>query len=296
MTVSVVRDFSIRPMEIWTYTALVLFSSLVVALVIGFPEPVVNLEEGLQWFRQVAFLIIGMPMAFALICAFGFRGKAGLNGIWQRVVHIRVPVYLYMFALLAMPIGVVFKEWLTGVVLGVEITGMTVPEIVQLWSFSVLFLLVILLGEEVGWRGYYQPGLQAYMTPFKASIIVGLVWGAWHFPVFWGFFYGMKGEVIYGVIGILEMTLLPVLFAFSFTWLMNRGGAALLLALLAHATNNATEGLFHRMQLLESSTGFDFVFVSLAQAIPLAVFAMVVVWFDKESFFNQPEPQAIQES
>ena len=44
MTVSVVRDFSIRPMEIWTYTALVLVSSLVVALVIGFPEPVVNLD------------------------------------------------------------------------------------------------------------------------------------------------------------------------------------------------------------------------------------------------------------
>ena len=105
----------------------------------------------------------------------------------------------------------------------------------------------------------------------------------------------MKGEALYGLIGIVEMTVLPILFAFSFTWLMNRGGAALMLALLAHAANNATEGLFHRMQLLESTSGMAFFFVSHAQAIPLAILATLVVWLDRERFFNRPERRSAQQ-
>ncbi len=293
--VHVVRDYSVSTTELWTYTALVLASSLAVALIIGFPKPVVSMEEGMQWYMQVALIIIGMPMALALACAYGFRGKAGLMSIWRRLIHVRVPFYLYAFALLAMPLGVIFKEWLTGLYLGVEVTHLTIPEMLQQWSLSLLLLGVLLLGEEVGWRGYYQPGLQASMTPFNASIVVGLVWGAWHFPVFWGFFHGMKGEALYGLIGIVEMTVLPILFAFSFTWLMNRGGAALMLALLAHAANNATEGLFHRMQLLESTSGMAFFFVSHAQAIPLAILATLVVWLDRERFFNRPERRSAQQ-
>ncbi|WP_179281343.1 CPBP family intramembrane glutamic endopeptidase [Paenibacillus sp. XY044] len=39
-------------------------------------------------------------------------------------------------------------------------------------------------GEEIGWRCFLQPALQTRMGSFPASMIVGLLWGAWHIGVF----------------------------------------------------------------------------------------------------------------
>lgn len=39
------------------------------------------------------------------------------------------------------------------------------------------------MGEELGWRGYLQNLLQKKNTPFKAGIIVGIIWGLWHLPL-----------------------------------------------------------------------------------------------------------------
>lgn len=39
------------------------------------------------------------------------------------------------------------------------------------------------LGEEIGWRGYALNHLQKKHSPLVASIIIGLVWGFWHTPL-----------------------------------------------------------------------------------------------------------------
>ena len=38
------------------------------------------------------------------------------------------------------------------------------------------------LGEEIGWRGYALPQLLSRYSPLASSLILGLVWGAWHAP------------------------------------------------------------------------------------------------------------------
>src|SRR5690606_10184733 len=38
--------------------------------------------------------------------------------------------------------------------------------------------------EEFGWRGFAMPLLQRMMNPFWATIILGIIWGIWHYPAF----------------------------------------------------------------------------------------------------------------
>ena len=38
--------------------------------------------------------------------------------------------------------------------------------------------------EEPGWRGYALDGLQVRRSALSASLIVGVVWSAWHLPLF----------------------------------------------------------------------------------------------------------------
>ncbi len=40
------------------------------------------------------------------------------------------------------------------------------------------------LGEEPGWHGYALPKLQCLFGPFRASVVVGLLWAFWHLPLF----------------------------------------------------------------------------------------------------------------
>jgi membrane protease YdiL (CAAX protease family) len=45
----------------------------------------------------------------------------------------------------------------------------------------------ILVGslEEIGWTGFAAPHLRSRHSIFATGLVIGLVWGAWHFPLFW---------------------------------------------------------------------------------------------------------------
>ena len=40
------------------------------------------------------------------------------------------------------------------------------------------------LFEEFGWRGFLQSQLQEVLPPWIAAIVVGIMWAAWHLPLF----------------------------------------------------------------------------------------------------------------
>jgi membrane protease YdiL (CAAX protease family) len=125
----------------------------------------------------------------------------------------------------------------------------------RLPAYLGTFLLVVTIGggfEEPGWRGFALPRLQARHTPLKATLILGLVWGGWHLPL-----YGL------GAVG-------PLLFVFFYTWLYNRTGSVLLCILL-HAS--FTPALDH-LVLREDNLGVDLAILATLVAAATALVAL----------------------
>lgn len=55
-----------------------------------------------------------------------------------------------------------------------------------IYTAIVLFIPMIIGGglEEIGWRGLLQPELQKKYSVIISTLIVGVIWGAWHIPFF----------------------------------------------------------------------------------------------------------------
>jgi membrane protease YdiL (CAAX protease family) len=97
--------------------------------------------------------------------------------------------------------------------------------------------LVSGLGEELGWRGYALPRLQAQLGPRTASAVVGVLWAGWHLPVF------LWASPLSGFRLLAEFTLYAlILVAYSFflTRAYNATGGSLWAAVLMHAAITAT--------------------------------------------------------
>jgi membrane protease YdiL (CAAX protease family) len=68
---------------------------------------------------------------------------------------------------------------LTGTVLPIGTRGLSVGSLI---AHFALQLLVVGIGEEVGWRGWLLPRLHANYTLLRATAWTALVWLAWHLP------------------------------------------------------------------------------------------------------------------
>jgi hypothetical protein len=70
---------------------------------------------------------------------------------------------------------------------------------ISLQNVIPVFLITLTsgpIGEELGWRGYALNKLQKKYSPLIASIILGLLWGFWHLPLW--FLSGYTGlELFY---------------------------------------------------------------------------------------------------
>src|SRR3712207_1273324 len=121
--------------------------------------------------------LFGPAFAAIIVVAVTDEG-AGLQGLMGRVVRWRVGVRWYVVALglpTILALAVVGLHLALGVQTSVDFGGLSVLNF-------VVFILII--GEELGWRGYALPKMLAERSALAASLIVGALWGAWHLPTF----------------------------------------------------------------------------------------------------------------
>lgn len=125
--------------------------------------------------------------------------------------------------------------------LGGEVAPSTVRLIIALQLGQGLLLAPIInglftFGEEFGWRAYLQPKMLP-MGVRKALVLIGVIWGVWHWPViFMGYEYGLD-YAGFPVVGPLLFLLFTISLSIIEGWLTLRGGSVWP-AVLAHAMIN----------------------------------------------------------
>lgn len=87
-------------------------------------------------------------------------------------------------------------------------------------------------GEEIGWRGFLLPGLSKRVGVRAASVIVGVIWAAWHLPFFFIAGTDKWGQSFPAYLG--GLTAMSVAMA----WLYWRTHGSLLLTMLMHSALN----------------------------------------------------------
>src|SRR5258708_4380905 len=119
---------------------------------------------------------------------------------------------------------------------GVGVLGVRSLQFVPLFLLRlVLEIFTSGLAEEPGWRGFALPRLQRQRGPLLGTLILGLLWGCWHLPLF------LTAWAIVGASGlsICEFVLAAVSLAIMLTWVFNHTRGSLLVAIVSHASIDA---------------------------------------------------------
>ncbi|MEM2875438.1 MAG: CPBP family intramembrane glutamic endopeptidase [Candidatus Bathyarchaeia archaeon] len=158
--------------------------------------------------------------------------KRGLDFRFRRIWFI--PIFLLM------PV-VVGLSLLLSIVSGEQVPEITI--LAQPWVVVPAFFYILFLGgpveEEFGWRGYALDRLQTLFNAFFSSVILGILWGLWHLPLFF-----MPRQEMYYNVPVWGFILGTILFSIIFTWVYNNTGRSILGVILLHTMGNLSHFIF----------------------------------------------------
>jgi membrane protease YdiL (CAAX protease family) len=181
------------------------------------------------------------PSIAAVIVAAAL-GRSQLRRMVDGFSRTRFSSRWALIALLLPQVMIVVALAINVVVFGAATPVVTIAVI---GSLAREFVRVLFLGgpleEELGWRGFALPRLQARRTAFEAALVLGLMWGLWHIPL-----YFVPGTGQYETVrdaaspafAIGAFVVWTVGLSILFTWLFNETGGSLIVAVLFHASVN----------------------------------------------------------
>lgn len=135
-----------------------------------------------------AFLYVALllgPSVAGLVCIGLDSGKAGLAELGRRLIAWRVAPRWYAIAVLAAPVTLGAVLLVLSLVPGMIPDVFTTRDLGSRVGTGLAAGFAVALCEETGWTGFAVPRLRGTHSVLATGVIVGMVWGAWHFPPFW---------------------------------------------------------------------------------------------------------------
>jgi len=237
---------------------------------------VFSIVFGLGLFLSLIFGLIALfgPAAAAFIVSRVARGPAGVRELRAVTTRWRVHPGWYLAAV-GLPIAGAAVGHLFYVLGGNA--PLAVPGTVEP---ILLLLFVLVIGEEIGWRGFLLRGLLQRYSPLVGTLIVAVVWALWHSPL-----YFIPGMPSYGQQFLpFVLWVLPLSFLLTWLWL---GTRSVLLATIMHGSANLAASIV--FPLIDAPSLF--IFSALGTAVLAAVLVAVSIrrWLAPRA----PDPDAV---
>lgn len=248
------------------------------ALII-FPDTFPMNPEQVETVGPLTYIALLLGPSIAGIIMIGLvYGKSGYQELSSRLLTWRVGIRWYALALIAIP-------FLATVIL--LLLSLYSPDFFPAIFVSDDKLGLVLIGiitglmvgffEELGWTGFAVPKMRLHYNIITIGLVVGLLWGTWHFLAFWE---------IDTFSGILPFTLLLMrLFAWlppfriMLVWTHEKT-KSLLLVMLMHASLVFTTLGLPPVELSDR----QLVIWLVAWAVALWVIVALIVKFDQKIF------------
>lgn len=176
-----------------------------------------------------------MPAVVALWLTRRADGTAGIRALLERLFAWHVNARWYVFAI--------------GYLAAIKLATALVHRLAMgAWprfgeEGPIVIIVAIMLstpvqaGEETGWRGYALPRMVEWFGLGWSSILLGVIWAAWHLPLFLLPGPDKAGQSF--PIYLLGVTALSVAIA----WLYAQTKGSVLLSMLMHAAINNTTSI-----------------------------------------------------
>ncbi len=205
-------------------------------------------------------MLLGPTIAGLLMTGLVY-GRSGFRGLLARLGQWRVGAIWYVIAILAAP-GMVAAASL---ILAPFSPGY-VPSILTASGKLGLVIAGLIAGafvgifEELGWTGFAIPRLRRRFGILSTGLIVGLVWGLWHMPLFIGSARSSQSIPMVLTLAVLLFSFLPA-FRVLMVWVYDRTGS-LLVAMLMHLSQTATTFIFALPATADQTVAHDLLYAT----------------------------------
>jgi membrane protease YdiL (CAAX protease family) len=179
-------------------------------------------------------------------------------------IYIRKIILLKIFLAIFIPFIILFSIYCFNILFNLKLSA----SVTLLTVTRFLWIIVGAIGEEIGWRSFLQPMLEKKYTVIVSSLIVGVIWGLWHIPVYW------QGGLVF-VMGFLFFIISS---SIIMAILQRNTQKNLIISSAYHATINITIGIFFVNTTEE-------VKVNLIFGIVFSVIAMTIILIYRKYYF-----------
>ncbi len=242
---------------------------------------------------SLVVVIIGAfaPLLAAITLIGREAGWKGIKAFFGQAIDFHFkPIYLLIALALPLAIHAIVHYLAPAVGLDVAKTLFPAESPVSpiILAIPYLFLMLIIGGgqEEFGWRGYAQEPLQDKIGVLPASLVIGLIWGIWHLPLWF-----MAGD-LHSAYSFLAFVLMTTSISIIYAWLYNSSGNKLIIVMIFHAMNNTAAPLLPFLHGIEGKPESAY-WVYAAVNVLFGIFFAFVLIKDKNSL--KDEPRAIQD-
>ncbi|WP_458188399.1 CPBP family intramembrane glutamic endopeptidase [Haladaptatus sp. NG-WS-4] len=230
---------SISPGNPW------LFFGVTYAITWSFWLSAIALEVRFDSAAGVVLLLIGLlgPGVAGIGFVYLVYDGPGRTDFWNRIKQARRIGLRWFLGILLVPVVVTLVAALgdsllggPGVALGEGVREMNVNPLAILPALFFATLPPLL--EELGWRGYALDRLQMDWSALAASLLLGVVWAAWHLPLF--FIEGsFQHDVVgFATVGFWLFMVGTVALSIIFTWVYNHTSRSILGIIVLHGWVN----------------------------------------------------------